>query len=177
LEPAHPIAVALAASLEAIDALFRAKRRSPGIVPDEAKPALTDCASRDPVSPVTFQAVRHCSLPWSARPSHACRLRRSLPAPQLSAGRRRTSQGGTAPIRRLRALGRGPKVASDDPGFRFVQPKSRSEVMAVTLRRCHRDKPKFTGLPHCTGGMLDPDQPIPRGATALLSCPHDGSCE
>ena len=116
LEPAHPIAVTLAASLEAIDTLSGAKWGSPRIMPDETKLALTHCASRGPVSTVTFEAVSHCSLPWSVRPSFACRLRRSLQAPQLSAGRDRASKWGTKPIRRLTMLGRGPKVANRDPG-------------------------------------------------------------
>src|SRR5215475_27814 len=62
LEPAQPIAVTLAASSETIDAFLGAKRGSPRIMTDETKLAITDCASRDPVRPVTFQAVRHCSL-------------------------------------------------------------------------------------------------------------------
>ena len=110
------MAVALAASLEAIDALFGAKRRSPRIMPDETKLVLTDCASRDPVCPLTFQPARHCSLPWSVRLPFACRFRRSSPAPQLSAGRRRTSKWGMIPIRRLTTLRRDPKVANHDPG-------------------------------------------------------------
>src|SRR6516165_10298026 len=62
LEPAHPIVITLAACLEAIDALPGAKRRSPRIMPDETKLALTDCASHGLFRPVTFQAVRHCFL-------------------------------------------------------------------------------------------------------------------
>ena len=67
LEPAHPIVVTLAARLEAIDALPGAKLRSPRIMPDETKLALTDCASHGLVRPVTFQAVSHCFLllAWS----------------------------------------------------------------------------------------------------------------
>src|SRR3954471_9110868 len=62
LEPACPIVVILAARLEAIDALAGAKLRSPRIMPDETKLALTDCASLAFVRAVTFQAVRHCFL-------------------------------------------------------------------------------------------------------------------
>lgn len=53
-----------AVCLEAIDALLRAKRRSPRIMPDETKVALTDCALAALVRPKTFEAVRHC-LPLS----------------------------------------------------------------------------------------------------------------
>jgi hypothetical protein len=116
LEPAHPIAVTLATSLEAIDTLSGAKWSSPGIMADETKLALTDCASRSTASPVTFEAVRHCSLPWSVRLPFACRLRRSSPAPQLSAGRRRPSRWGTKPIPKLTTFRRDPKVADRDPG-------------------------------------------------------------
>jgi hypothetical protein len=42
---------------------------------------------------------------------------------QLSAGRRRASKGGKTTIRRLMALGPGPKVARCDPGAPFDQPK------------------------------------------------------
>src|ERR1700750_175652 len=62
LEPAHPIAVTFPASSKAIDALLRAKRRSPRIVPDETKPAFTNCASRGTARSTTFGAVEHCSL-------------------------------------------------------------------------------------------------------------------
>jgi hypothetical protein len=63
LEPAHPIAIILAASLEAIDALPGAERGSPRIVPDETKLAITDGASRGFIKPVTFGAIGHCFLP------------------------------------------------------------------------------------------------------------------
>src|SRR5262249_34875400 len=62
LEPAHPIAVTLATSSEPIDALPRAKRGSPRIMPDKPKLAITHCASRGLVRSLTFQAVRHCPL-------------------------------------------------------------------------------------------------------------------
>src|SRR5215475_9239800 len=116
LEPAQPIAVTSAASSETIDAFLGAKRGSPRIMTDETELAITDCASRDPVRPVTFQTVRHCSLLWPLRISNACRLGGSSPAPQLSAGRRRASKGGGTMIRRLTAPGRGPEVARYDPG-------------------------------------------------------------
>jgi hypothetical protein len=120
LKPAHPIAVTLATSLEAIDTLPGAKWSSPGIMPDETKLALADCASCSPMSPVTFEAVRHCSLPWSALLSLACRFRGSPPASQLSAGRRRASKWGMKPIRRLTTFGRSPMVANHDPGAPFI---------------------------------------------------------
>jgi hypothetical protein len=62
LEPAHPIAVSLAASSEAIDALPGAKRGSPRVVPDETKLAITDRTSRDLPSSKTSASVGHCCL-------------------------------------------------------------------------------------------------------------------
>jgi hypothetical protein len=62
LEPAHPIAVTLAASSEAIDALPGAKRGSPRVVPDETKLAITDRTSRDLPSSKTSASVGHCCL-------------------------------------------------------------------------------------------------------------------
>jgi hypothetical protein len=62
LEPAHPIAVTLAASSEAIDALPGAKLGSPRVVPDETKLAITDCTSRGLPNSKTFARVWHCCL-------------------------------------------------------------------------------------------------------------------
>jgi hypothetical protein len=39
------------------------------------------------------------------------------------------------------------------------------------------DKPKFTEHRYRIGGILDTNQTISRGATALLCSPHDGSSE
>jgi len=177
LEPAHPIAVTLAASLEAIDALAGAKRGSPRIMPDETKPAITDCASRDPVRPVTFQAVRHFSLLRPVRILDASRLRGSSPAAQLSAGRRRASKGGRTTIRRLTALGFGLRDRLGSQRPRSFSRSPQSQAMAAPLRKYRLDKPKFTGHWQCTGGILDTNQVIPRGATALLGRPHDRSRE
>jgi FixJ family two-component response regulator len=41
-------------------------------------------------------------------------------------------------------------------------------------QKAYEGKPKFTEHRHCTGGILDTDHIIPRGATALLSRPHGG---
>src|SRR3954447_18549133 len=85
LEPAHPIVVTLAARLKAIDALPGAKLRSPRIMPDETKLALTDCASLGLIRPMTFE-VRHCFLPWAVRILDATTLRGSSSTAQLGAG-------------------------------------------------------------------------------------------
>jgi hypothetical protein len=122
LEPAHPIVITLAARPEAIDALPGAKRSSPRIMPDETKLALTDCASHGLVRPVTFQAVRHCFLPfWPVCISDALRLRGLSPTAQLSAGRARASKGGGTIIRRPRALRRVIEFARCDPAPAFVR--------------------------------------------------------
>src|SRR5260370_12178927 len=62
LEPTHPIAVTFAASSEAIDAVLGTKGGSPRVVPDEAKFAITDCASRGFPGSKAFGAVGHCCL-------------------------------------------------------------------------------------------------------------------
>jgi hypothetical protein len=63
------------------------------------------------------------------------------------------------------------------PTTTFGQPKFSITSPGGTLRKCHRDKPKFTGHRHRTSGILDTNQAIPRGATAQLGRPHDGSYE
>src|SRR6516164_9214674 len=118
LEPAHPIAVTLAASLEAIDAFPGAKRGSPRIMPYETKLAITDCASRSRVRPVTFHAVRHCSLLLACAHFGRMRLGGSSPAPQFSAGRLRASQGGRQRYQGLGSSDLVPEVTGCDPAAR-----------------------------------------------------------
>jgi CheY-like chemotaxis protein len=56
-----------------------------------------------------------------------------------------------------------------------ARPSSAASFGARHAQFSPRDKPKFTGHRHCTGGILDTDHIIPRGATALLGLPHGGS--
>src|SRR5262249_54439052 len=131
LEPAHPIAVTLAARSEVIHALPRAKRGSPRIMANETKFAIADCASRGLVGSMTFQAIRHCSLPGPVRVSDACRLGVSSPAPQLSVGRRGASKGGRTTIRMFTKLGLGPAPPRMITTTKFVQPRF-SQAMAAS---------------------------------------------
>ena len=62
MEPGQPIPVTCPASSEAIDALLGTKGRSPRVVPDETKLAITNRASRGSATSKTFGAVQHCSL-------------------------------------------------------------------------------------------------------------------
>jgi hypothetical protein len=62
LEPPHPITVTFAASSEVVDAVLGTKGGSPRAVPDEAKFAITDCASRGCPGSKAFGAVGHCCL-------------------------------------------------------------------------------------------------------------------
>ena len=62
MEPGQPIAVTCPASSEAIDALLGTKGRSPRVVPDETKLAITNRASRGSATSKAFGAVQHCSL-------------------------------------------------------------------------------------------------------------------
>jgi hypothetical protein len=71
LDPAKPLAVTLTASSEVMDALLGTKRRSPRVVPDETKLAITDGASRGFVRPVTFGAVQHLQSPLVLLPFFA----------------------------------------------------------------------------------------------------------
>src|SRR6516164_2162903 len=90
-------------------------------MPEQPKLAITDCASRGLFRPLTFRAVRHCSL-LLARANFG-RIRRTTTSAQLSSGGRRASKGGKTTIRRLMTRGLGPKVARCDPGAPFDQPK------------------------------------------------------
>ena len=62
MEQGQPAAITFTASSEAIDAFFGTKGSSPRIVPDQAKLAVTDCASTDFAMSRTFGAVQHCGL-------------------------------------------------------------------------------------------------------------------
>ena len=122
LEPAYPIAVTLAASSEAIDALLGAQRGSPRVVPDETKLAITDCASCGSARSKTFGATGHCSLllvlsslfvnhPFFTvalhepeRFSNACSLRRSRSADQSDVGNRQAHLRGHGTIQRFMAF-------------------------------------------------------------------------
>jgi hypothetical protein len=57
LEPAHPVAVTFVTSSEAIDAFLGTERGPPRIVPNEAKLAITDCASCGLAALAMFEAV------------------------------------------------------------------------------------------------------------------------
>ena len=46
-----------------------------------------------------------------------------------------------------------------------------------SLRNFLPTKPKFTGHRHCTGGIVDTDTPIPRGAIALMAARTAGASE
>jgi hypothetical protein len=123
LEPGQPIAITRPASSEAIDAVLGTKRGSPRVVPDEAKFAITDCASRGSSKSKTFGAVEHCSLllvlsslfvdhPFSR--SHfmsSCAFQRIQPktwrsAAQLNVGKSSGIQRGQGTIRRFKELER-----------------------------------------------------------------------
>ena len=165
MEPAHPIVVTLAARLEAIDALPGAKRRSPRIMPDETKLALTDCASHGLVRPVTFQAVRHCFLLLACAHFECAKTKRIVSNGSIERRLSSCIQGGGTMIRRLRALGRVLEFAGCDPATAFVRWKPRSQAMPDWLRNHRPDKPKFTGHRRHTGGILLRYQAIRCGAS------------
>src|SRR5215469_13152069 len=119
MEPRQPIAVTCLASSEAIDALPGAEGGSPRVVPDESKPAVTDCAARGRAMSGIFRAVGHWCLLWlytsrssiillslhpasftfalpeSSRFSDACILGQSRSTAQLTESRGRSSKGVT----------------------------------------------------------------------------------
>ena len=88
------------------------------------------------------------------RISCPCRLGGSLPVAQLSAGRRRASKGGKPTIQRLMALEFGLRGPQDGLRPRLLSRSVGHMLWPNLLRNHRRDKPKFTGHLHCTGGML-----------------------
>ena len=101
-----------------------------------------------------FPSGKAFALSFGARISIPCRLGGSLPVAQLSAGRRRAAKGGRTTIRRLMAPEFG--LRGPQEGYAHVCfSRSVGHMLWPDLLRNHRrDKPKFTGHLHCTGGML-----------------------
>ena len=56
----------------------------------------------------------------------------------------------------------------------YAHQPSSAAAFVPSLRNFSRHKPKFTGHRHCTGGIVDTNQPNPCGAMALLERPHGG---
>src|SRR3954447_8241539 len=123
-------------------------------MPNETKLALTDCASRGLLGPVTFQAVRHCFLLLACAHFGCTKTKRIVTNGSIE---RRLSSGiqrGRDDDTKAYGARTSPRFARCDSATAFVRRKPRSQAMPDWLRNYHPDKPKFTGHRRHTGGIL-----------------------
>ncbi|MGY4434885.1 hypothetical protein ACVWWO_007362 [Bradyrhizobium sp. F1.13.1] len=161
LEPTHPIAVTFPPSSEAIDALLGTKRRSPRVVPNETKLAITNCTSRGTGRSKTFGAVGHCTLlsvlsqlfvdhpifivalDEPVRFSDARSLRRSRSAAQLNADIRPASRWVTERYEGLGRLLTKPTTSAKGAVARYADAARScrtSSITAISMAHGHAHK-------------------------------------